>query len=821
MRWATWGLYCVFSFGGFLVAQTVPGGAAATETGCIPPVIHSFSASPQALAAAGTATVRWDVEGAETISLTSGDKGLPAQGSQEIELAASRELRLIAVNACGEQTAALEVATGAPVLLSAGRDSSVGPSSLSPGQLLAAKFDNLTNPALVDVLVLTAPDGEKRAIQIYNSTADGTLYALAPFWLDVNLDSGYRTGTFQLSARLANGTSTGSVPLTITALQFSGDPVAEFRRSLDALSASVQESYATLRGAGQSSFVDVIQPYMAAQEAALRQAADAVAAGGTGTLYWGTPTTTTADAVSVTVTRQDFVELAALQFNTSQSLQQLGTVQGTVKVNGVAIRSADAEREAGTCLRLTRPLVPLCKSVSIKKKSEAAASEMLSDFLTSQGAPSGTDAEIQAWIKKQLAKKALGAALKKIQTWLTPLETLCLIAPIRLDRFDADPTFIASARVESEATKVALKAFMTPETTADGIADYLEKQEAKALSDQLKLKGVAASTAQKMIQAFLKLENYGLDVQLAKAVEAASGIKPNDSVQVGQCDLQLVYPKRNGPGTATNPNSGVVPGYSRLQFATGQPFGQDDYYLMGLKPGPETLCIAPYILNFVFHEAAEMSKGSLLKSACPFAANLNGPRGAGEPAPGPIYSDDLSVGVRGKLVQVYIGNAIVSPFATHTNQGMTPMARVGAPYMQSATDGLASASIDFHQTSNSTWEGTIMASMVSIPNPGGGQSPHQASSQLTVFYENPENRADSQRIRITATNNGDNHCFFPTGLYAGKKSAGANGFGSSSYSVDAPGATSGNFTITADAMYRNPGESAVCTSTVKLELLDQ
>ncbi|MGJ5816588.1 hypothetical protein [Paludibaculum fermentans] len=812
MRWATWGLYCVFAFGGFLAAQTGPA--------CTPPVIHVFAASPQTLAATGTASVRWDVEGAESISLTSGDKDLPAQGSQEIELTSSRELRLIALNACGEQSAALTVAVGPPMLTGAGRESSVGPSSLSPGQLLAAKFDNLANPALVDVLVLTAPDGEKRAIQVYNSTADGTLYALAPYWLDVNVDSGYRTGTFQLSARLADGTSTGSVPLTITALQYSGDPIAEFRRSLAALAASVQESYATLRTGDQGAFVDAIQPTMAAQEAALRQAVDAVAAGGTGTLYWGAPTTTTADAVSVSVTRQDFVELASLQFNTAQPLLQLGTVQGTVKVNSMG-RAADSERDAGSCLRLTRPLVPICKTVSIKKKSEAAASEMLSDFLTSQGAPSGTDAEIQAWVKKQLAKKAVGVALKKIQTWLTPLETLCLLSPIRLDRFVAEPTFIASARVDSEATKVALKAQMTPETTADGIADYLEKQEAKALADQLKLKGVPAATAQKLIQAFLKLENYGLDVQLAKAAEAVAQIKPNDSVQVGQCDLQLVYPKRNGPGTATNPNAGVVPGYSRLQFATSQPFGQDDYYLMGIKPGPETLCIAPYVLNFLFHEAAEMSKGSLLKSACPFAAGLNGPRGAGEPAPGPVYSDDLSVGVRGRLVQVYIGNAIVEPFATHTNQGMTPMARVGAPYTQSASDGLASASIDFHQTSNTTWEGTITASMVSIPNSGGGQDPHQASSQLTVFFENPENRRGTQRVRITATNSGDSHCFFPTGLYAGQQRAGANGYGSSSYAVDAPGAINGNFTITADAMYRNPGESAVCSSTVKLELLDQ
>ncbi len=391
------------------------------------------------------------------------------QGSQEVVLTATQELTLIAANACGEQAAALKIGVGPPVLLSAGRDSSVGPSSLSPGQLLAAQFDNLTNPALVDVLVLTASDGEKRAIQIYNSTADGTLYALAPYWLDVNVDSGYRTGTFQLSARLTDGTSTGSVPLTITSLQYSGDPIIEFRRSLDALSASVQEAYTNLRAGGQDSFVDVIQPYMAAQEAALRQASDAVAAGGTGTLYWGAPTTTTADAVSVTITRQDFADLAALQLNTSQSLQQLGTIQGTVKVNSYG-RGADSDRDAGSCLRLTRPLVPICKTVSIKKKSEAAASEMLSDFLTAQGAPSGTDAEIQAWVKKQLAKKALGAALKKIQTWLTPLETLCLLAPIRLDRFDAVPNFIASARIESEATKVALKAFLTPETTADGTA---------------------------------------------------------------------------------------------------------------------------------------------------------------------------------------------------------------------------------------------------------------------------------------------------------------------------------------------------------------
>ncbi|WP_321477317.1 hypothetical protein [uncultured Paludibaculum sp.] len=764
--------------------------------------------------------MNWDVEGAASITLSGGDKGLPASGSLTLDLVNSQALTLMATNACGPQSESIQIAVGQPMLVAAGRGSSVGPSSLSPGQLLAAKFDNLADPSRVDFLVLTAADGEKRAVQVYNSNSDGTIYALAPYWLDVDLDSGYRTGTFQLSALLTDGTSTGSVPLTITPLQYSGDAVAEFRRSLDSLSATVQESYAALRANGQGGFVDSITTFMSAQEALLRKAANDVAAGGTGTLYWGADTADNSGSTSVTVTRQDFVELAALQFNAAQSLLQLGTTPGVVKVNSLT-RGADSERDAGTCIRLTRPLVPLCKTVSIKKKTEAAATEMLSDFLTSKGAPEGTDAQIQAWVKKQLAKKALGAALKKIQSWLNVLEATCLVAPIRLDRFDASPKLIPHARTESEATKVAIKAMMSQETSADAVADYLEKQEAKSLANQFKIKGVPTATAQKYIQAFLKLENHDMDVQIAKAAEAAGNFQPFDSVQVGQCDLQLVFPKLNGPGTASNPNSGVVPGRSRLQFATSQPFGQDDYYLMGIKPGPETLCIAPYVLNFVFHEDAEMAKGSLLKSSCPFRAGINIPRGAEEPTTGPVYSDDLSVDVGTKTADVFIGNAIVEPFATHSNQGMTPMARVGAPYVRSATDGLASASIDFHKSGPGTWDGTITASMVSIPNPGGGQSPHQASAQLTVFFENPENRRGTQRIRINVQNSGDTHCFFPTGLYAGTQRAGANGYGSSSYSVDAPRATTGNFTITADAMYRNPGESATCTATVKVELLDQ
>lgn len=711
-------------------------------------------------------------------------------------------------------------AEGQNEIRSAGRGSSVGPSSVSPGELLAVQFDNLTDGSLIDVLVLTATDGETRAVEIYNYTDSGTVYALAPYWLDVNVDRGYRTGSFLLSARMKDGSTTGSLPLTITALEYSGDAVAAFRSSLDGLAATVQESFTGLVDQSMSSYVEVIKPLMAAQETALRQVADAVAAGGMGTLYWGAPTQADANAVSVTVTMQDLVELAALQANTAAALQQLSTVPSLAKETEGG-RGASNEREAGSCLRLTRPLVPLCKSVSIKKKAQAAATEMLSNMVTGSGAPSGTDAQIQDWVKKQLAKTAVGAALKKIQSWLTPLEATCLIAPIRLDRFDVSPKFIPHANQESEATKLAIKAVMSPEVGPDGIANYLEKAEAQSLAAQLKLKGVAASTAQRLIQAFLKAENYGLDQQLGQAIDAVAHFQPMDAVQVGVCDLLAVFPKRNGPGTASNPNAGVKPGYSRLQFALSQPFGQDDYYLMGIKPGGETLCIAPYVLNFLFHESVEMSKGSILKSSCPYPNGLGTARAAVEPVRGPVYSDELDVDVGHKSADVYIGNAIVEPFATHSNQGMTPMARVGAPYVRSATDGLASASVDFRQTGPNTWTGSIMASMVSIPNSGGGQDPHQASAQLTVFLENPENRRGTQRIRISATNTGDNHCFFPTGLYAGSQRDGANGYGSSSYSVDAPFATNGNFTITADAMYQKPGESAVCTSTVTVELLDQ
>lgn len=762
----------------------------------------------------GMATLDWWVDGADAVALSTGQKDLAAAGSADVDLAGSQTVTLMARNACGASSAALQVAVGPPVMASA------SPGSASPGQLLTIHFDNLTDPSLIDTLVLTAPDGETRAVEVYNYTEDGTVYALAPYWLNVDVDRGYRTGSFLLSAQLSDGTSTGSIPLTITPLQYSGDAVAAFRNSLDALAATVQESFTGLTDQSMSSYVDVIKPLMAEQEAALRQVADSIAAGSTGTLYWGAPTTSDPNAVAVTVTMQDLVELAALEANTAASLQQLSTVPSLAKETE-SLRAASDQRDAGTCLRLKRPLVPLCKSVSIKKKAEAAATEMLSNMVTGSGAPTGTDAQIQAWVQKQLAKTAVGAALKKVQSWLTPLEATCLIAPIRLERFDVAPKFIPHASRESEATKVAISAFMSPEVDPDGIANYLEKAEAQSLAAQLKLKGVAASTAQKLIQAFLKAENYGLDQQLGKAIDALAHFPPHDSVQVGVCDLLAVFPKRNGPGTQTNPNAGVKHGTSRLQFATSYPFGVDDYYLMGIKPGGETLCIAPYVLNFLFHESVEKSKGSIIKSSCPYPNGLGTSRAAADPVPGPVYSDELSVDVGHKSADVYIGNAIVAEDATHTNQGMTPMARVGAPYVQTATDGLASASVDFRQTGPSTWTGNIMASMVSIPNSGGGQEPHQASAQLTVFLENPENRRQTQRIRIKVQNNGDSHCFFPTGLYAGSQRDGANGYGSSSYSVDAPGATNGNFTITADAMYQRPGESAVCTATVTVDLLDQ
>ncbi len=779
---------------------------------CLPPSIVSFNASTRALTSAGSVTLAWSTEGADQVTLSPDPGSVAASGSLELRPTAPTTYTLRAENACGAESEAIAVSVGPPVLRSAAAGGSSGSASGSPGQILVLRFDNLSDPSRIEMLVFRASNGSERAVDVINYVESGEVYARVPYWFDPNLPSGYRTGQFTVSALLTDGARAGSLPFTITALTYTGDPVAGFRALLDTLAADIREAIAGVREVAPNlASEQTVQAGL--QESQLRRMTEEIATRGSSTLLYGAVTAASSTSVSTPVTRQHLADLLAFNRNVAEASEFLLGVTNLAREKSAAVNpEASGQRQASVCLALREPLIPLCKGLRTKERITAAAEDAITDFFTAEGAPQGTQQQIESWIRDQLAKTAIGGALKRIQAWLTPVDVMCLIFPIRLENFTVDPKFIKNSKYLSDATPVKIRALLKPETPASQVADWIEAKEAESYRKKLKLKGLTGDLVETFIRSFLNATNHGFDEQIAILIQKAGNPAPSRLIQVGDCDLSNVHPK---PKKKNRP---------RLRLIE---IVDDQYRFLGATPGPETLCIAPKWDNFLFRDHVEALRHRANNSNCPYVGQVASKQGAFRSAettpPRIVYSDEVDVGERKKQAILTAKDALAGERVQST--AWSPIYEInvtdGSPVRVSASSGLSSANGTVRKTGPARWEADLNATALAVPNNTRGITSYTGTVNFKVLFENPENRDNTQRFRMTTSGQGGQNCRFTLRLSAGTQLTGGAAFGPASYSLDRSGETFGYFEANITNSVNTAGETANCTARFTVELLDK
>ncbi|MFN0168804.1 MAG: hypothetical protein ACKV22_20455 [Bryobacteraceae bacterium] len=779
---------------------------------CLPPAIVSFHASTRTLTSSGPVTLTWSTEGADQVTLSSGPGSVAASGSVELRPTAPTTYTLRAENACGAESEAIAVSVGPPVLRSAAAGGSSGSASGSPGQILVLRFDNLSDPSGIEMLVFRAGNGSERPVEVINYVESGEVYARVPYWFDPNLPSGYRTGQFTVSALLINGARAGSLPFTITPLTYTGDPVAGFRALLDTLAADIREAIAGVREVAPNlASEQTVQAGL--QETQLRRMTEEIATRGSSTLLYGAVTAASSTSVSTPITRQHLADLLAFNRNVAEASEFLLGVTNLARERSAAVnREGGGERQASVCIAFREPLIFACKNLKTKDRIAAAAEDAITDFFTAEGAPQGTQQQIESWIRDLLAKTTFGAALKRIQAWLTPVDVMCLIFPIRLENFTVDPKFIKNSKYLSDATPVRIRALLKPETDASHVADWIEAKEAESYRKKLKLKGLTGDLAETFIRSFLNATNHGFDEQIATLIQKAGNPAPSRLLQVGDCDLSSVHPK---PVKKNRPRVRLIE------------IVDDLYRFLGTAPGPETLCIVPKWENFLFRDNVEALRHRANNSNCPYIGSVGSKQGAFRAAdvapPRIVYSDEVDVGERKKQAILTAKDALAGIRVQSTAYRTIHEINVtdGSPVRVSASSGLSSANGTVRKTGPARWEADLNATALAVPNSTRGVTSYTGTINFKVLFENPENRDNTQRFRMTASGQGGQNCRFTLHLAAGTQLTGGTGFGPASYSLDRRGETFGYFEANVWNSVNTAGESANCSARLTAELLDK
>ena len=188
---------------------------------CSGPAIISFYSSMPTLPAAGAVNLSWNVVGADQIEISAaGLSVLPAIGTAPVNVSGPSNFILFASNPCGSQTAAVQVAVGAPVLSFADLavPSAKASGGGSPGQLMKLSFDNLTQPENVESLVFRDSTGAEAVTLVLATDRKSTIYALVPYFAATGSGPQYRTGNFQVSALTTDGKRTNGAPFRIDPL---------------------------------------------------------------------------------------------------------------------------------------------------------------------------------------------------------------------------------------------------------------------------------------------------------------------------------------------------------------------------------------------------------------------------------------------------------------------------------------------------------------------------------------------------------------------------------------------------------------------------
>lgn len=776
---------------------------------CLPPYFSDVASSAYTLSEAGKVTLSWDAEGADSVELAPMGEILPAVGTYEAQVETTTDFTLRAVNACATVEMPLKVAVGGAVVSAV----MAGPAGSArahgaPGELMTLTFDNLTEPELIDSLVVKNADGAVVPVNIVARGEGGQVFALVPV-LMTGTDSGaYFSGPVAVSAVLTSGALTNPVAFTIDAPAYDGDVVAGFAALLDDLDAYAQRMLEQWRQLELPS-VDDMAANTAREMSDLRLMVAGIQGSGTATLSYNHLPLSDAGAIAVPVTAADLGAALAYNRNAGQAWRTiLGAEEGETPQQAAA-RLAGSSRNAGTCLAAKVPLLAPCLANDYRKKFYDAladdAASLLKDF---DQVPSGAADEAVQWLKKKIAQKATKAIGRRLQAVLNYLSIACMVSPIELDSFKVQTQgrLVTAAPKRNRAlrdrevlysrwddgfTVVRVLAELKPEIPAGQVKSKARSVELAAFRKALQAAGVSKEQSDLLTNLYDKtLETDPFIDEMVKLAQQYAN-KTSDEQQVGACDLVVVYPRKNGSGAAGNPDAGYKPGKSVLKLYTGRVQGEDDYFYIGKKINrTDDLCIVPKPEKFLFTPNAQQKETArVTNNPCAFNQSIVVHRAA-EGTAGPaqrayVFSDRVYVGPGSGYA--ILSNAAVGAPAAPGEISTPPINTVYVdtpvdqdhPYIRSESSGRSYARIQARQTGDLTWTLDLQV--------GGHQEPRHdpdglpyfdlwtayAMLDLHIWFPTPPGDQPRQ-VKMKANAASDDYCQMPIILQAGDEYKSSN-----------------------------------------------
>jgi hypothetical protein len=811
------------------------------EPACARPEISFVNTSSRNLVAPGEVTFSWATKLADNVSLSPGAESFPASSSFTAKVAATTTFRLLATNSCGETVASLPVSVGSPKLTSISVEGATGSAAEGqPGQLFAITLDNVGDVSGLSGLILREGTRSEQLIPLAGFTDDGVPFARIPYLADSAVSSGYRSGSFTLTA-VVEGKETATIPFTIQPLPVVADPVAEFRLLLDRLAAAGRDELAQLPDASEAVLASLA--ISTRMEADLRKMLSDIEATGKGVLALGQPAKTTTPAPSVTVTRNDLAALLALNAN------YLASVPADPAPDPQPKSAAQAPRNLGTCIKDKQPYIPLCKAIEDTVSSlwilTDPAPQVFNNQELDQAFQKGRDAAVD-YMKRRLQESALNGVAAKLNLMLNWTNILCAIQPIRLKRFDLVPKFFPITR-DGYPIAAELRAVLVPKFKDKDIANVIIDQETKKIMDQIPQKYKdEKQLIEPVVKTFVQSLYGDLNNELAALIQKyIPGVKNEATYQVGKCDIARFYAKRNGPEeTKFDPATVII-----KPVDTGNPnWGRDAYKLQGVRKGPETMCIRPFAGSFL--PSAEV----LAKGLFPPQSNSNmcqfqtGPITTGRQAASPPSEPRFDL--RPERVLVHFtevnadGQASLAVTSSDLNSwcwclDQNPTGNVSPGKLFSGdlpiADGTyysdtfswrnsgTTAKVSASKLSDETW--LLFLKMNRVVNERGTFG--DSLARIKVRFNNPPNRENSQTIGLDISV--DPGCISPiaiSGFVSGPTGGSINIVQAPKYPFaplkqSYPGATTGTLMITVGGDFSGfPNGVSSCAVAAKVQLFD-
>jgi uncharacterized protein (TIGR03437 family) len=781
--------------------------------GCTLPVIETFNAFPQQLAAQGSTKISWFVDGATSIS-TQPSLGSTAATSQVTQtLSSTATFQLTATNSCGTSTASLTVGVGTPSV-SGIQDSSGQPvSSVFAGDTIRLAFSNLGDPTTIQDIIFLAPDGLPYAYPPDSVDAQGNLYITAPVLPEMSFTA---PTSIQLSATTAAGQISGSQTLNISLPSYSGNAVQDFTAYLSGLAGGYQSALNDLGSVSGATMASTLSSGVAAFLAPLQSVMAQLATGSSAQLQVLPATSSNPNPGTITITAQDVGLFLALLGRASigspgvslTSLSRSARARGA-GFGSMGVMSTKSEiAHAASCGSIQEqvPLIPKCQRVQ-------QVNHYLGDFTKLLGSLgnlatiAGAVAELYPAVEG-LSLTLGGGAASVIALAIADVDAtasaFCYSQPIWLQKMLLDPGAIPDTSGVSSATssKVNVEAVLVSQlgpaatTIGEAIAD--------AAAHDFLPTGLGSLTA--MEGAAREPEKEGAEYFADLIISAF-----NDLIKEAFPNFSVAGPKPYAVGYCANdlPQDVKFPPHLSKTDPSKPNFGYNDFFLFGIAQGTAQTYVTGNQNNFLF---SNDFKCGLFPGGAAFLCLP--PLTVGPPT-----------GVTLQTVEAGANNCTgTTMFADFQNPNV-----VGQPLGETAVNASAqsspeSASVNAYQSLPNEWDFSLVANVVPVSNSpacydsdfGDAEVSSLAQISLMITYSGPVS------ISISA---GDCPAYSVTPMVALTSSTGSNLFTLNGSGVPQPWGLTGTGVaiLTANAgmatRVSNPQEAEVCEIKGSIEFI--